>query len=209
MVKAGKLEPVLNPRANERRREISGTCSSYRNVLMLLPYLCYPNHLSTHANSFGICSRTVAVVRGDSKVSGTVSFEQADESSPTTVTYDLSGHDSNAERGMHVHAFGDNTNGCTSAGPHCTSPSPLCVQLEPHLCFPDISNRGIRSVNPFTKKHGSPTDSERHVGDLGNVKTDGQGNAKGSIQDKLLKLVGPQSIVGVSSEASITLHSGC
>ena len=46
-------------------------------------------------------------------------FEQEAESSPTTITWDISGHDANAKRGMHVHAFGDNTNGCTSAGPHC------------------------------------------------------------------------------------------
>jgi hypothetical protein len=59
------------------------------------------------------------VLRGDSKVSGTVVFEQSSESSPTTITYDISGNDPNAERGMHVHQFGDNTNGCTSAGPHC------------------------------------------------------------------------------------------
>jgi Cu/Zn superoxide dismutase len=61
----------------------------------------------------------VATVRGDSKVSGTVTFEQASESSPTTITWDITGNDPNAERGMHVHQFGDNTNGCTSAGPHC------------------------------------------------------------------------------------------
>lgn len=65
---------------------------------------------------------TVAVLRGDSKVSGQVTFEQADESSPTTITYDVTGNDPNAERGMHIHQFGDNTNGCTSAGPHCTLP---------------------------------------------------------------------------------------
>jgi Cu-Zn family superoxide dismutase len=61
----------------------------------------------------------VAVLRGDSNVKGTVTFEQENESSPTTVSWDITGHDANAERGMHVHAFGDNTNGCTSAGPHC------------------------------------------------------------------------------------------
>jgi hypothetical protein len=63
--------------------------------------------------------RTVAVLRGDSNVKGTVTFEQADESSPTTISWNITGHDANAERGMHIHAFGDNTNGCTSAGPHC------------------------------------------------------------------------------------------
>ena len=72
---------------------------------------------------------------------------------------------------MHVHQFGDNTNGCTSAGPH---------------------------FNPFSKTHGAPEDQERHVGDLGNFKTDAQGNAKGSISDGMVKLIGEQSVLGVS-----------
>jgi Cu-Zn family superoxide dismutase len=53
-----------------------------------------------------------------------VTFEQASESSPTTVSWDITGNDANAKRGMHVHAFGDNTNGCTSAGPHCENHPP-------------------------------------------------------------------------------------
>lgn len=61
----------------------------------------------------------VAVVRGDSTVKGFVTFEQSSEDSPTTVSWDISGNDANAERGMHVHVYGDNTNGCTSAGGHC------------------------------------------------------------------------------------------
>jgi Cu-Zn family superoxide dismutase len=68
----------------------------------------------------------VAVIRGDSNIKGTVTFEQADENSQTTITWNISGHDANAERGMHVHAFGDNTNGCTSAGPHCECCCALC-----------------------------------------------------------------------------------
>lgn len=72
------------------------------------------NHIDSPANA-----RLVAVLRGDSNVKGTVTFEQASEDAPTTISWDISGHDANAERGMHVHAFGDNTNGCTSAGPHC------------------------------------------------------------------------------------------
>lgn len=113
---------------------------------------------------------TVAVVRGDSTVSGTVTFTQENENSPTIITYEISGNDPNALRGMHIHEFGDNTNGCTSAGPH---------------------------FNPFGKNHGAPEDEERHVGDLGNIETNAQGTAHGTIEDKHIKLIGPHSIVGV------------
>ncbi|KAI9726906.1 MAG: Superoxide dismutase [Cu-Zn] [Chrysothrix sp. TS-e1954] len=119
----------------------------------------------------------VAVLRGDSRIGGNVTFEQASESAPTTISWNISGHDANAERGMHVHAYGDNTNGCTSAGPH---------------------------FNPFTKKHGAPTDSERHVGDLGNFKTDGQGNANSSVTDSHIKLIGSESVIG----RTIVVHAG-
>lgn len=129
------------------------------------------HHLSQpNENANTSVSPTVAVLRGDSNIKGTVTFEQADENSNTTISWDISGHDANAERGMHVHAFGDNTNGCTSAGPH---------------------------FNPYNKTHGAPDDEERHVGDLGNFKTDGQGNAKGSVTDKLIKLIGSESVIGV------------
>jgi Cu-Zn family superoxide dismutase len=63
-------------------------------------------------------------------------------------------------------------------------------------------------VNPHNKTHGAPGDEERHVGDLGNFKTDGQGNAQGSHEDKLIKLIGPDSVVGVrpSLLSPVPLH---
>ncbi|QSZ35392.1 hypothetical protein DSL72_008262 [Monilinia vaccinii-corymbosi] len=118
--------------------------------------------------------KAVATVRGDSKISGTVTFEQANESAPTTISWNITGNDPNAERGMHVHQFGDNTNGCTSAGPH---------------------------FNPHGQTHGAPTDEVRHVGDLGNFKTDAQGNAIGSVEDSQIKLIGPLS-------RTVVVHSG-
>ncbi|RDW70856.1 superoxide dismutase SOD1 [Aspergillus mulundensis] len=121
--------------------------------------------------------KAVAVLRGDSKVAGTVTFEQADENSQTTVSWNITGNDANAERGFHIHQFGDNTNGCTSAGPH---------------------------FNPFGKTHGAPEDEVRHVGDLGNFKTDAEGNAKGSKTDKLVKLIGAESVLG----RTLVVHAG-
>ena len=113
----------------------------------------------------------MAVLRGDANVSGTVYFEQKAESDATTITWEISGHDANALRGFHVHTFGDNTNGCTSAGPH---------------------------FNPFSKTHGAPEDDERHVGDLGNITTDSAGVAKGTKQDLMVKLLGTNSVLGRS-----------
>lgn len=52
-------------------------------------------------------------------------------------------------------------------------------------------------VNPHGKSHGAPSDEERHVGDLGNIETDAQGNSKGSVKDSFVKVIGPNSVVGV------------
>ncbi|KAF2015616.1 hypothetical protein BU24DRAFT_421912 [Aaosphaeria arxii CBS 175.79] len=139
--------------------------------------LSLSNQISNSNSIYYFKHLDVAVLRGDSNVKGTVTFEQASENEPTTVTWNITGNDANAERGIHVHTFGDNTNGCTSAGPH---------------------------FNPHGKEHGAPSDENRHVGDLGNFKTDGQGNGQGSVQDKLIKLIGSESIIG----RTVVVHSG-
>ncbi|KZL84871.1 superoxide dismutase, partial [Colletotrichum incanum] len=133
-------------------------------------------NLKTRQKSFKMV-KAVAVVRGDSKVTGSVVFEQESESAPTKITWDITGNDANAKRGMHIHTFGDNTNGCTSAGPH---------------------------FNPHNKGHGAPEDEDRHVGDLGNIETDAQGNSKGTVTDKHVKLIGPESVIG----RTVVVHGG-
>ncbi|KAK2748945.1 Superoxide dismutase [Cu-Zn] [Myotisia sp. PD_48] len=121
--------------------------------------------------------KAVAVIRGDSNVKGTVTFEQESESSPTVISWNITGHDPNAKRGFHIHQFGDNTNGCVSAGPH---------------------------FNPFSKTHGAPEDSVRHVGDLGNITTDAQGNSSGQMTDSQVKLIGEHSVLG----RTVVTHAG-
>lgn len=123
--------------------------------------------------------KAVAVVRGDSDVKGTIFFEQASESEPVTIQYDITGNTPSALRGFHIHSFGDVTNGCVSAGPH---------------------------LNPHGVSHGDRSGDQktRHVGDLGNVKTDDKGVAKGSFTDSLISLFGANSIVG----RSVVVHAG-
>lgn len=127
-------------------------------------------------------------MKGDGPVTGTVTFTQKSKNGPVTVIGDLKNLDPLASRGFHIqsvqrahsvekensYAFfrsqlGDATNGCLSSGPH---------------------------FNPYSKNHGAPSDTERHVGDLGNIKTDETGAATFTLEDSLLSLNGPLSIVG-------------
>lgn len=71
--------------------------------------------------------------------------------------------------GIHIHEYGDMSNGCISAGPH---------------------------FNPQNKTHGGPLSKQRHVGDLGNIRVDCNRRAKITIYDHLIKLTGKYSVIG-------------
>ncbi|KAI8928644.1 superoxide-dismutase [Entophlyctis helioformis] len=110
----------------------------------------------------------VCVIKGDSTATGTVTLTQDTEASPVSITLNLAGL-TPGKHGFHIHEFGDNTNGCISAGGH---------------------------FNPNGATHGAPEDSVRHVGDLGNIVAAADGTAKATITDPHVKLIGIHSVIG-------------
>eukprot|EP01006_Ploeotia_vitrea_P062413 TRINITY_DN81906_c0_g1_i1.p1 TRINITY_DN81906_c0_g1~~TRINITY_DN81906_c0_g1_i1.p1 ORF type:complete len:165 (+),score=10.60 TRINITY_DN81906_c0_g1_i1:46-540(+) len=104
------------------------------------------------------------------KVSGTINLIQNEAGTETTITYKIEGLKPGLH-GFHIHESADFSNGCVSAGPH---------------------------YNPHGKTHGSNSDEERHVGDLGNIEANADGVAEGSITDHLIKLNGEFSVIGRS-----------
>ncbi|CAI9606486.1 unnamed protein product [Staurois parvus] len=110
--------------------------------------------------------KAVCVLKGTCEVAGVVHFEQEGDG-PVTVKGRITGL-ADGKHGFHIHVYGDNTNGCVSAGPH---------------------------FNPYNKTHGGPDDEVRHVGDLGNVTSSG-GVAEFQIKDKVISLQGEKCIIG-------------
>lgn len=97
---------------------------------------------------------------------GTVRFQRLD--GELRVSIDVEGLEPSTEHGFHVHEFGD-----------CTAP--------------DAASAGDH-YNPTNAPHGLPSESERHVGDFGNLKSDANGRAK---LEKTIELPSEQgSIIG-------------
>jgi Cu-Zn family superoxide dismutase len=108
-------------------------------------------------------------------VSGKVSFTKTNGG--IIVVADIYGL-SEGKHGFHIHEFGD-----------CSSP--------------DGKSAGGH-FNPEGKAHGSPGDSIRHVGDLGNVTADSTGTAHLELTDTMLAFTGSHSIIG----RAVIVHEG-
>lgn len=96
-------------------------------------------------------------------IKGTVKFTEDLHANVVIIDLNLSGLKPNSLHGFHVHEAGDLTHKCTSMCSH---------------------------FNPYGKTHGCPGMRERHVGDLGNIKSDSKGKAKYSFNDDCIKLRG-------------------
>ncbi|MEW6734825.1 MAG: superoxide dismutase family protein [Acidobacteriota bacterium] len=79
--------------------------------------------------------------------------------------------------GFHIHEYGD----CSAA---------------------DANSAG-NHFNPAGKPHSAPTAEQRHLGDLGNIQADASGHARLEWNDPVIKLEGPNSIIG----RSVVVHA--
>ena len=104
----------------------------------------------------------------DGEIKGIVEFHEIEDDT-IKISLDLSGLKPNSKHGFHVHEAGDLSDNCTS----------MCAHF-----------------NPYNKNHGGPKSLNRHVGDLGNIHTDENGNAKYIFYDDVIKLRGFANILG-------------
>ena len=102
---------------------------------------------------------------------GVVHFSQAGAQALCEIEGTFTGLNPGKQHGFHIHQYGNLLQGCTTAGPH---------------------------YNPFGHTHAGPKDVARHVGDLGNVQADDQGNGRYRLLDQQINLYGPYSVIGRS-----------
>jgi Cu-Zn family superoxide dismutase len=126
-----------------------------------------------HGDNIPEIISAIAVVNFNS-IKGTVKFTE--NKNIIDININLTGLPPSSSLGFHIHEAGDLSEGCKSACEH---------------------------FNPDGKTHGGPNSSNRHVGDLGNIQTDTNGNCIMTLTDHLIKLRGYKyNIIG----RSIVIH---
>jgi Cu-Zn family superoxide dismutase len=109
--------------------------------------------------------QAVAVFNSEN-IKGNVHFIEDLKSGNVLIKINIKGLNKNSHHGFHVHESGDLTDQCTS----------MCAHF-----------------NPYKKNHGCPGMKERHVGDLGNLVTDKNGQANYTMVDDVIKLRGSKA----------------
>lgn len=107
-------------------------------------------------------------------INGVIIFKENKEKKCIDIKININGLKEGLH-GFHIHESGDLREGCNS------------------LC---------KHYNPKNKNHGGPLSKERHVGDLGNVKSNKNKIVNMIMSDKLIKLRGKYSIIG----RSVVIH---
>jgi len=103
-------------------------------------------------------------------IKGYVKFSEDLNNNRIKIDLNITGLKANSLHGFHVHEYGDLTDVCNS----------MCAHF-----------------NPYGNTHGCPGMSKRHVGDLGNIKTNNKGEAKYTFYDDMIKLRGTKcNIIG-------------
>ena len=111
-----------------------------------------------------------AIAVFNENIKGYVKFSEDLIKNEIKIDLNLSGLKPNSLHGFHVHEAGDLTDKCTS----------MCAHF-----------------NPYGNTHGCPGMKNRHVGDLGNIKSNNKGEAKYSFNDNIIKLRGTKAnIIG-------------
>ena len=128
-----------------------------------------------------MCSNAIALFNND-KVQGTVKFHQCRGETETRVTIDLRGLTPYVTRAIHIHEYGDESEGCKSLGGHWN---------------PTGETHGTWEIE------GMPT----HAGDMiNNINPDGRGRFFACYDDPRIQIRGDErsSIVG----RSVVIHDG-
>jgi Cu-Zn family superoxide dismutase len=137
------------------------------SALILSASLAYSQHKDPAPA--GAITKAIAVLHPTqgSKVSGTVVFTKVENG--VKVHAHISGL-TPGKHGFHVHEFGDCSDpAAKSAGGH---------------------------FNPKKMDHGGPHAERRHVGDLGNIEADSEGNVDYEVVDDQITFSGDTSIIG-------------
>jgi Cu-Zn family superoxide dismutase len=114
---------------------------------------------------------------GDSTVGGLIKFKEVKEGG-VQIIGQVTGLKKSSNHGFHIHEFGDCTTvDGTSAGGH---------------------------FKVGDSHHGAPNSLQKHVGDLGNIKSDVAGMSIINTADKGLSMSGANSILG----RGVIIHAG-